>query len=36
VFLKLNVNPATTLAAYRVGDSPTNVITPTMAYLRSW
>lgn len=33
VFLKLNVAPATVLAAYRIGDSPTNVITPTMAYL---
>jgi aminobenzoyl-glutamate transport protein len=33
VFLHLNVAPAAVLAAYRVGDSPTNVITPTMAYL---
>jgi aminobenzoyl-glutamate transport protein len=33
VFLKLSVNPATVIAAYRIGDSPTNVITPTMAYL---
>ena len=33
VFLKLNVNPATVVAAYRIGDSPTNVITPAMAYL---
>jgi aminobenzoyl-glutamate transport protein len=33
VFLKLNVSPPTVLAAYRVGDSPVNVITPTMAYL---
>lgn len=33
VFLRLNVAPQTVLAAYRVGDSPTNVITPLMVYL---
>ena len=33
VFLTLHVDPAVVVAAYRVGDSPTNVITPTMAYL---
>ena len=32
LFLKLNVAPEVVLAAYRVGDSPTNVITPLMAY----
>jgi aminobenzoyl-glutamate transport protein len=32
VFLSLKVNPATVVAAYRLGDSPVNVITPTMAY----
>ncbi len=32
VFLSLKVNPATVLAAYRLGDSPANVITPAMAY----
>jgi aminobenzoyl-glutamate transport protein len=32
VFLTLKVSPATVMAAYRVGDSPTNVITPAMAY----
>ena len=32
LFLKLNVAPAVVLAAYRVGDSPGNVITPLMAY----
>ena len=33
VFLRLGVAPQTVLAAYRVGDSPTNVITPLMVYL---
>lgn len=32
LFLRLGVAPQTVLAAYRVGDSPTNVITPLMAY----
>ncbi len=32
LFLKLNVAPDIVLAAYRVGDSPGNVITPLMAY----
>ena len=32
LFLKLNVAPDMVLAAYRVGDSPGNVITPLMAY----
>ncbi|HEX4520657.1 MAG TPA: AbgT family transporter [Gaiellaceae bacterium] len=32
LFLRLNVAPQTVLAAYRIGDSPTNVITPLMAY----
>jgi len=31
--LKLNVAPDVVLAAYRVGDSPFNVITPLMVYL---
>lgn len=33
VFLRLGVAPQTVLAAYRLGDSPTNVITPLMVYL---
>jgi aminobenzoyl-glutamate transport protein len=33
VFMNLGVSPETLLAAYRVGDSPTNVITPLMVYL---
>ena len=33
LFLRLNVAPQTVLAAYRVGDSPVNVITPLMVYL---
>ncbi len=33
VFMRLGVSPQTALAAYRVGDSPTNVITPLMVYL---
>jgi aminobenzoyl-glutamate transport protein len=32
LFMHLGVNPAMVLAAYRVGDSPVNVITPLMAY----
>jgi len=32
LFLRLDVAPQTVLAAYRVGDSPPNVITPLMAY----
>jgi aminobenzoyl-glutamate transport protein len=33
LFLRLGVAPQTVLAAYRVGDSPMNVITPLMVYL---
>ncbi len=33
VFMQLNVPPQTVLAAYRIGDSPMNVITPLMVYL---
>ena len=32
LFMRLDVAPQTVLAAYRVGDSPANVITPLMAY----
>jgi aminobenzoyl-glutamate transport protein len=32
LFMQLGVEPQTVLAAYRVGDSPTNVITPLMVY----
>jgi aminobenzoyl-glutamate transport protein len=32
LFIRLNVTPQTVLAAYRVGDSPLNVVTPLMAY----
>jgi aminobenzoyl-glutamate transport protein len=32
LFTRLNVAPQTVLAAYRVGDSPGNVLTPLMAY----
>jgi aminobenzoyl-glutamate transport protein len=32
LFLRLDVSPQTVLAAYRVGDSPFNVVTPLMAY----
>ncbi|MEI2702812.1 MAG: AbgT family transporter [Baekduia sp.] len=32
LFIRLGVEPQTVLAAYRIGDSPTNVITPIMAY----
>lgn len=33
LFVRLDVAPQTLLAAYRVGDSPMNVITPLMVYL---
>ncbi len=33
IFVRLGVTPQTVLAAYRVGDSPVNVITPLMVYL---
>lgn len=33
IFVRLDVAPQTVLAAYRIGDSPTNVITPLMVYL---
>ena len=33
LFYRLDVAPQTVLAAYRVGDSPMNVITPLMVYL---
>jgi aminobenzoyl-glutamate transport protein len=32
LLIRLGVTPQTVLAAYRVGDSPLNVITPLMAY----
>jgi aminobenzoyl-glutamate transport protein len=32
IFFRLGVAPQTVLAAYRVGDSPVNIITPIMAY----
>jgi aminobenzoyl-glutamate transport protein len=32
VFLRLGVEPEVVLAAYRVGDSPMNIVTPIMAY----
>ncbi len=32
LFIRLGIAPQTVLAAYRVGDSPFNVITPLMAY----
>ncbi|HVP02670.1 MAG TPA: AbgT family transporter [Solirubrobacteraceae bacterium] len=32
LMLRLGVHPQTVLAAYRVGDSPTNVLTPLMPY----
>jgi len=32
LMMRLHVPPEATLAAYRVGDSPTNAITPMMAY----
>lgn len=33
IFAALDVSPQTLLAAYRVGDSPMNVLTPLMVYL---
>lgn len=33
LFMRLDVAPQTVLAAYRVGDSPVNVVTPLMVYL---
>jgi aminobenzoyl-glutamate transport protein len=33
LFMRLGVAPQTVLAAYRIGDSPMNVITPLMVYL---
>lgn len=33
IFVRLGVAPQTVLAAYRIGDSPFNVITPLMVYL---
>jgi aminobenzoyl-glutamate transport protein len=33
LFMRLGVAPQTVLAAYRIGDSPFNVITPMMVYL---
>jgi aminobenzoyl-glutamate transport protein len=32
LMLRLGIDPQTVLAAYRVGDSPTNVLTPLMPY----
>jgi aminobenzoyl-glutamate transport protein len=32
LFLRLGIGPATVLAAYRVSDSPMNIVTPIMAY----
>jgi aminobenzoyl-glutamate transport protein len=33
IFAKLGIGPQTVLAAYRVGDSPVNTLTPLMVYL---
>ena len=33
LFMRLDIAPQTVLAAYRIGDSPMNVITPLMVYL---
>jgi aminobenzoyl-glutamate transport protein len=33
LFLRLGVAPQTVLAAYRLGDSPANVVSPLMVYL---
>lgn len=33
VFMSLDVPPQTVLAAYRIGDSPMNIVTPLMVYL---
>lgn len=32
LFLRLGIEPQTVLAAYRVADSPVNIVTPIMAY----
>ena len=32
LFVQLGVAPQTVLAAYRIGDSPANMITPLMVY----
>jgi aminobenzoyl-glutamate transport protein len=32
LFLRIGIHPATVLAAYRVADSPINIVTPIMAY----
>jgi aminobenzoyl-glutamate transport protein len=32
LFLRIGVEPEAVLAAYRVGDSPVNIVTPIMAY----
>jgi aminobenzoyl-glutamate transport protein len=32
IFLRLGIGPQTVLAAYRIGDSPVNVLTPLMVY----
>lgn len=32
LFLRIGIEPQTVLAAYRVGDSPVNIVTPIMAY----
>jgi aminobenzoyl-glutamate transport protein len=33
IFTRLDIAPQTLLAAYRIGDGPTNVLTPLMVYL---
>jgi aminobenzoyl-glutamate transport protein len=33
IFIRLDVAPQTVLAAYRIGDSPVNTLTPLMVYL---
>src|SRR5262249_7530264 len=33
IFSRLGVAPQTVLAAYRIGDSPVNMLTPLMVYL---
>jgi aminobenzoyl-glutamate transport protein len=33
LFIRLGIAPQTVLAAFRAGDSPSNVITPLMPYL---
>jgi aminobenzoyl-glutamate transport protein len=33
IFMRLDVPPQTVLAAYRIGDSPVNTLTPLMVYL---